>query len=106
MSLAVRTGEILGLAGLVGAGRTELARVSYGLTPADRGEILLRGQPVRIDSQATAVALGIACVPEDRRRHGVVPELPVAANVSLAVLRRVSRGGLLDFARERQLAEE
>jgi rhamnose transport system ATP-binding protein len=106
VSLAVRAGEILGLAGLVGAGRTELASVLFGLTPADRGEILLRGKPVRIDSPAAAAALGIAYVPEDRRRHGVILELPVAANVSLAVLRRVSRGGLLDFAAERRLAEE
>jgi rhamnose transport system ATP-binding protein len=106
VSLTVRAGEILGLAGLVGAGRTELARVLFGLTPADRGEILLRGKPVRIDSPAAAVALGIAYVPEDRRRHGVILEMPVSANVSLAVLRRVSRGGLLDFAGERRLAEE
>jgi rhamnose transport system ATP-binding protein len=106
VSLAVRAGEILGLAGLVGAGRTELARVLFGLTPADRGEILLHGKPMRIDSPATAAALGIAYVPEDRRRHGVILDLPVAANVSLAVLRRLSRGGLLDSAAERQLAEE
>jgi rhamnose transport system ATP-binding protein len=106
VSLTVRAGEILGLAGLVGAGRTELARVLFGLTPADRGEILLRGKPVRIDSPAAAAALGIAYVPEDRRRHGVILEMPVSANVSLAVLRRVSRGGLLDFAAERRLAEE
>jgi rhamnose transport system ATP-binding protein len=106
VSLAVRAGEVLGRAGLVGAGRTEQARVLFGLTPADRGDILLWGKPVRIDAPATAAALGIAYAPEDRRRHGVIPELPVAANVSRAVLRRASRSGLLDFARERHLAEE
>jgi rhamnose transport system ATP-binding protein len=106
VSLAVRAGEVLGLAGLVGAGRTELARVLFGLTPADTGTICLHGKPVRIDSPAAAVALGIAYVPEDRRRHGVIPDLPVCANATLSVLRKVSRGGFLDFRRERELAED
>jgi rhamnose transport system ATP-binding protein len=106
VSLAVRAGEILGLAGLVGAGRTELARVLFGLTPADGGDILLNGKAVRIESPAAAVALGIAYVPEDRRRHGVVLDMPVAANVTLAVLHRVSERGFLNFRRERTLAED
>jgi rhamnose transport system ATP-binding protein len=104
VSLSVRAGEILGLAGLVGAGRTELARVLFGLMPADSGELLLRGKPVRVRSAAEAVGLGIAYVPEDRRRHGVILELPVRENASLAVLRRISRCGFLDFRRERELA--
>ena len=103
-SLTLHAGEVLGLAGLVGSGRTELARTLFGLTPADRGEIRLRGQVVRIDSPARAVGLGIAYVPEDRRRHAVIGEMPVAANLTLAVLRAVSRGGLLDRAAERCLA--
>jgi rhamnose transport system ATP-binding protein len=106
VSLTVRAGEILGLAGLVGAGRTELARVLFGLTPADAGEIRVRGTPVRIDSPAAAVRHGIAYVPEDRCRHGVIPDLSVAANATLAVLDRVSRAALLDFRRERDLAED
>ncbi len=106
VSLQVRAGEIVGLAGLVGAGRTELARVLFGLTPADSGEILLRGRPVAVGSPRQAVDLGIACLPEDRRRHGVIPEMAVAANVTLAVLRKLSRVGLLDFAGERELAAE
>jgi rhamnose transport system ATP-binding protein len=80
--------------------------VLFGLTPADTGEIRLRGRPVVIDSPSRAVELGIAYVPEDRRRHGVILDLPVAANATLAVLRQVSRAGFLDFARERALAEE
>jgi len=104
VDLSVRAGEILGLAGLVGAGRTELARILFGLTPADSGEIRLRGRPVVIDSPARAVALGIAYVPEDRRRHGVILEMATAANVTLATLRAVSRFGLLDFRRERNTA--
>ncbi len=104
VSLTVRAGEIVGLAGLVGAGRTELARVLFGLTPADEGDILLRGQTVVIDSPARAVSLGIAYVPEDRRRHGVILDMPVAPNTSLAILKRISRFGWLDFRRERELA--
>jgi rhamnose transport system ATP-binding protein len=104
VSFAVRAGEILGLAGLVGAGRTELARVLFGLTPADAGQIRLRGRPVVIRSPSQAVGLGLAYVPEDRRRHGVILDLPVAPNTTLAILKRISTLGWLSFARERELA--
>lgn len=104
ISLTVRSGEILGLAGLVGSGRTELARILFGLTPADGGEIRLNGVPLTIDSPQRAVDAGIAYVPEDRRRHGVILEMPVAVNSTLAVLRRISKGGLLDFPAERVMA--
>jgi rhamnose transport system ATP-binding protein len=104
VSFQVRAGEILGVAGLVGAGRTELARVLFGLTPADSGQIVLGGRPSSIRSPAEAVAQGIAYVPEDRRRHGVVPEMSVATNATLAILRSISRLGLLDASRERSLA--
>ena len=106
VSFQVRAGEILGLAGLVGTGRTELARVLFGLTPADAGTILLRGRPVTIESPARGVEQGVAYVPEDRRRHGVVPEMSVAANTTLATLHAVSRLGLLDSARERRVATD
>ena len=102
-SLAVRAGEILGLAGLVGAGRTELAQVLFGLTPADGGELLLLGKAVRINSPAAAVGLGIAYVPEDRRRHGVVPAMSVGANVTLAVLRSIATRGFISAETERRL---
>ena len=104
VSLTVRAGEILGLAGLVGAGRTELARVLFGLTPADSGAIMIDGAPVTIDSPRAAAALGVAYVPEDRRRHGVVLEMSVSANTTLAVLDRVSRFGLVDRKAERDTA--
>jgi rhamnose transport system ATP-binding protein len=106
VTLSVRAGEIVGLAGLVGAGRTELARTLFGLTPADEGEILLGGEPVEIDSPGRAIDLGIALVPEDRRRHGVVLEMPVCENVTLASLDELSRRGSLDFAAERRLAAQ
>ena len=105
VSISVRAGEIVGLAGLVGAGRTELARVLFGITPADSGSISLNGDTVQINSPMQAIASGLAYVPEDRRRHGVVQDLPVGFNISLAVLRQVARGGLIDNRAEQQLAD-
>ena len=95
VSLSVRRGEILGIAGLVGSGRTQLAETVFGLTPADGGQIAMNGTPVSITSAADAIALGIGYVPEDRRQHGVVLEMSVAANISLANLPAVSRTGLI-----------
>jgi rhamnose transport system ATP-binding protein len=106
VDLTVRAGEIVGLSGLVGAGRSELARTIFGLTPCDKGEIRVRGQSVRINSPADAIRNGIAYVPEDRRRHGVVLEMPVSENVTLAALDNLSRFGTLDFRRERELAAD
>ena len=101
VSLSVSRGEILGLAGLVGSGRTQLAEVLFGLTPADGGEIRVAGRPCRIASPSDAIRAGLAYVPEDRRRHGVVLEMSVAANASLASLGAVSSGGLINGAAER-----
>jgi len=105
VSLRVAAGEIVGLAGLVGAGRTELARVLFGLTPADAGTIAIDGRIHRLRTPADAVRLGIAYVPEDRRQHGVIGAMSVAANTSLASLHRVARLGLLDRAAERADAQ-
>jgi rhamnose transport system ATP-binding protein len=104
VNLSVRSGEILGLAGLVGAGRTELACILFGLTPADAGEIRLRGKAVTVDSPRRAVALGIAYVPEDRRHHGIILDLDVVANTTLSILRHLSTLGWVDRTRELQLA--
>jgi rhamnose transport system ATP-binding protein len=106
IDLTVHAGEIVGLAGLVGAGRTELARTIFGLTKADGGEILLRGNPVRIDNAAQAIRYGIAYVPEDRRRHGVILDLPISANITLASLDRFARAGALDFRGEIKTAKD
>jgi len=95
VSFSVRAGEILGLAGLVGAGRTELARVLFGLTPADSGTVCIDGEDASIGSPVRAIERGIAYVPEDRRRHGVVIEMPVAQNITLAAARRFFPGGWL-----------
>ena len=104
VSFAVRRGEILGIAGLVGSGRTQLAETLFGLTPAGEGEIRLRGEPVHISSPAAAISRRIAYLPEDRRRHGVVLEMPVAANTTLASLNAISCNGLIDAAQEREVA--
>jgi rhamnose transport system ATP-binding protein len=104
VSLRVGAGEIVGLAGLVGAGRTELARVLFGLTPADRGTIAIDGRVRAIRTPADAVRLGLAYVPEDRRQHGVIGAMSVAANIGLASLSRLARFGLLDRAAERAVA--
>jgi rhamnose transport system ATP-binding protein len=104
VSFSIRAGEILGLAGLAGSGRTEVAEALFGLTPADSGDIKIGGENVRIDGPARAIALGIGYVPEDRRRYGVVPEMPVASNVSLASLNAISDRGLIDRTAEKELA--
>ena len=106
INLAVRAGEIVGLAGLVGAGRTELARTIFGLDPADTGEIRLRDRVVLIDGPMRAIESGIAYVPEDRRRHGVVMDMSVSANITLASLQRLTRWSAFDFDRERTIAAD
>jgi len=105
VSLTVRSGEIVGLAGLVGSGRTELARTVFGLTPPDSGEVLVHGRPVQVRSPGRAIEMGVGYLPEDRRQHGVVPDMAVAENVSLASLSRVSQAGLIDRFRERTQAQ-
>ncbi|HET9318004.1 MAG TPA: sugar ABC transporter ATP-binding protein [Vicinamibacteria bacterium] len=104
VSLVLRAGEVVGLFGLVNSGRTELARVLAGLTPADAGELRVGDAPVALRSPGHAAALGIAHVPEDRRQHGVVLPMSVAANCSLSVLPRITRRGLLDRGSEDVLA--
>jgi rhamnose transport system ATP-binding protein len=106
INLSVRKGEIVGLAGLVGAGRTELARIIFGLDHADSGEIRLRDKRILIRNPADAIMSGIAYLPEDRRRHGVILDMPVSANITLASLKRLSRFGSFDFHREKEIATE
>jgi rhamnose transport system ATP-binding protein len=105
VTLRLGAGEIVGLAGLVGAGRTELAQVLFGLTPADAGTIAIDGKTCAIRTPSDAVALGLAYVPEDRRQHGVIGAMSVAANTSLASLQRLARFGMLDRSAERAEAQ-
>ncbi|MHB8595712.1 MAG: sugar ABC transporter ATP-binding protein [Ktedonobacteraceae bacterium] len=106
VSFQLRRGEILGFAGLVGAGRTEVARVLFGIDRAESGEIWLKGKQVRIRSPQQAMEYGIAYVPEDRHQQGLVMNFSIVANITLAILQQVSRLGLLDPRREQQIAGE
>jgi inositol transport system ATP-binding protein len=107
VSLAVREGEILGIAGLVGAGRTETARAVFGADPFDRGEIRVGGQPVRIRSPRDAIAAGIGLVPEDRKGQALFLALAIRMNMAMATLKTLSGPlGLFDERAERRLVEE
>ena len=106
IDLSVHAGEIVGVAGLVGAGRTELAKTIFGLFAPDSGEMLLRGKPIRIGHPSEAIDHGIAYLPEDRRRHGVVLDFPISANITLASLKRLSGLGGMNFGKEKQIAAE
>jgi len=106
VSLQVRRGEILGLAGLVGSGRTEFAEALFGLAARGSGEVQIDGRPVEIRSPGDAVREGLAYVPEDRRNHGVVLDMPVAANITIASLRKVSVNGLIRSEDEEKVAKD
>lgn len=106
VSFSVCGGEIVGIAGLMGAGRTDVLRAIYGLAPADAGEIRVRGAIARIGSPAEALAMGIALVGEDRKRDGLVAGMSVRHNLTLASLGRCCRGPFIDRATENRLADE
>jgi len=106
VSFVLRRGEILGLAGLIGAGRTELVRVLFGADHRDGGEVLVQGKVVRISSPRDAIRLGIGFVTEDRKLQGLVLGMTVRENTTLASLRLVSRLGFLNRASERSIASE
>lgn len=99
ISLELRSGEILGLAGLVGSGRTETALTIFGVTPATGGEILIDGKPAVIGSPEAARDLGIAYVPEDRGHQGLIRMQTISDNIALANLKRLMRGLFVDAAR-------
>jgi rhamnose transport system ATP-binding protein len=106
VSMDVRAGEILGLAGLVGAGRTELARVLFGITPADAGDVVLNGRIVAVRSPSQAINLGIAYVPEDRRHHGVILDMSIASNITMPLHSSYFPWSWLRLRAERKLAEQ
>jgi ABC-type sugar transport system ATPase subunit len=101
VSFGLRAGEIVGLYGIVGAGRSELAEALFGLAPVDDGEILIEGRAARIRSAAAALRAGVALVPEDRHRMGLAPMLSVSANMSLSALPMLSTLGFVNRAAER-----
>ena len=104
VSFELRRGEILGLAGLVGAGRTNVARAIFGVEPASGGRIELDGREVAIKSPQQAIELGLAYVPEDRQLHGLIPAMSLTPNISLPMLPRYARIGWLNKKSERKSA--
>jgi rhamnose transport system ATP-binding protein len=106
VSLEVRAGEIVALAGLVGAGRSEVACAIFGIDRFDGGRVSVRGRQLRAGSPTRAMAAGIGFVPEDRRQQGLVMEQSIARNVTLASLRRLARFGLIRSAAERRFARD
>lgn len=106
ISFEVRSGEVVALAGLVGAGRSEVARAIFGIDSYDAGSVKVGGKPLRKGAPVAAMAAGVGLVPEDRRLQGLVMELSTAANIGLASLGRLRRYRLLRRAVERRFAEE
>ena len=104
VSFRVRAGEVLGLAGLVGAGRSEIAQALFGLDHQARGQVHVAGQPVRITSPEVAMNHGIGLVPEDRKRQGLVLSMSAMSNTSLATLQRLARLGFIRRNQERAQA--
>ncbi len=106
LSFDVRAGEIVGIAGLVGAGRTELLTTLFGVTPAVAGSLSVNGRAITPRSPIDAIRAGMALVPEDRKLQGLVLDMAVRDNMSLASLWTESHAGFINFRAERQLAAE
>ena len=106
VSFEVRSGEIVALAGLVGAGRTEVARAIFGIDKWDAGSVEIDGRALRTGSPTAAMAAGIGLVPEDRRQQGLVMDFSIERNIALASLDSVRRGGLIPRGAERRFARD
>jgi ribose transport system ATP-binding protein len=105
VSIAVRPGEVVGLGGLLGAGRTETAKAIVGAMPVDAGEVIVAGFPLRRRSTAVAIRAGVSMLPEDRKAEGIVPALSVRENIALAALPRLARAGVVSDARIDRVVE-
>lgn len=106
ISFHVRAGEIVGLGGLVGAGRSEVAKAVFGIDPYDEGEVIVNGKRLRPHSVRSSLAAGLALVPEDRQHEGLVLPLSIRSNVSLAVLKTLCRFGCIESLRETRFVEQ
>lgn len=106
ISFELKRGEILGVYGLIGAGRSELCQSLFGITRPSSGRLVLDGRSVEIRSSADAIAAGIVYVPEERGRHGLALPMPIFQNMSLPSLSRTSRAGFLSAANELKLARQ
>jgi len=106
ISFQLHAGEIVGLAGLVGAGRTELCRALFGVDRIDAGTVHVEGKPVHLRSPGNAVKAGIALIPEDRGRDGLARQLPIGYNVTAASLGRLTSWGLIRHTAEAEVTQE
>lgn len=106
ISLKVRRGEILGLGGLVGAGRTELAQVIFGAAKKESGQIIFKGKEINPKSPREAIDLGIALVPEDRKRHGAMLGISIKNNINMPIYERNSKLSVIDSKKEWAIAEK
>jgi galactofuranose transport system ATP-binding protein len=105
VSLDVRPGEVVGLAGLLGAGRSETAKAIFGAQPIDSGEVKVGGKEVKTGSPPSAIKAGIAFLPEDRKSEGIIPGLSVRENIVAAAMPRLSRAGLVSEKAQNELVE-
>ena len=105
VSFDVRPGEVVGLAGLLGAGRSETAKAIFGAQPLDSGEVQMAGKDVKTGSPPSAIKAGIAFLPEDRRSEGIIPGLSVRENIVAAAMPRLSRVGLVSEKAQNELVE-
>jgi ribose transport system ATP-binding protein len=106
ISFAVRQGEILGISGLVGAGRTELAMLLFGAAPIESGEIRVDGERVRMRSPGDAIHQGIGLLTEDRKNKGLFLEMGVGWNISFPIVRKLSKNGVVDTKTEKKITEQ
>ena len=106
ISFEVREGEILGLSGLMGAQRTEIVRCLFGLDPFDGGEVVFKGERLKLNNTSRIIRQGVGFVPEDRKRDGIVHTMSVRENISLASLDRVSNFGWIQQAKEEDAVQE
>jgi ribose transport system ATP-binding protein len=105
-TVSINAGEIVGLAGLLGSGRTEVARAIFGADQVDGGEIRFEGEPARFHSPADAIRAGIGFCSEDRKSEGIIPHLSVQENLTLAALPQLSRRGIVSKEKQRAIVDE
>jgi ABC-type sugar transport system ATPase subunit len=106
MSLTLNKGEIIGIAGLAGSGRTELAHAIVGLTKLDQGEILFENEPLKIKSYSEALEKGIVYVSEDRKEKGLVTDMNIKENVTMPILKKLSKLSFINHSKEKVVADE
>lgn len=105
ISLVVRPGEVVGLAGLLGSGRSETAKALFGAMPIDSGSVSVAGHALKRSTPASRIRTGVAMLPEDRKAEGIIPELSISDNIALAALPRLSRFGLVSRKKQREIVD-